>query len=55
MVLAILVLFNMSAASAEKKKLMAKTVGRRQRVENSRGSYFFDPNYIIVRVNVPVG
>ncbi|MFH1480530.1 MAG: quinol oxidase [Pseudomonadota bacterium] len=55
MVLAILVLFDMSAASAEKKELVAKTdPDGVQRVEILGGSYFFDPNYIIVRVNVPV-
>ena len=54
-VLAILFLFNMSAAAAEKKEFTAKTdPDGVQRVEILAGSYFFDPNYIIVKVNVPV-
>lgn len=54
-VLAILSLFNMSAAAAEKKEFTAKTdPDGVQRVEILAGSYFFDPNYIIVKVNVPV-
>lgn len=55
MVPAILFLFNMSAAAAEKKEFTAKTdPDGVQRVEILAGSYFFDPNYIIVKVNVPV-
>jgi plastocyanin domain-containing protein len=54
-VLAILFLLNMSAVAAEKKEFTAKTdPDGVQRVEILAGSYFFDPNYIIVKVNVPV-
>lgn len=52
----ILVFFAASAnAAAEKKEFIAK-VGPDgvQRVEVLSGSYFFDPNYIVVKVNVPV-
>ena len=52
---AILFLFSMSAAAAEKKEFTAKTdPDGVQRVEILGGSYFFDPNYIIVKVNIPV-
>lgn len=55
MVAAILFLFAVSAAAAEKKEFTAKTdPDGVQRVEIVGGSYFFDPNYIIVKVNVPV-
>jgi len=41
--------------AAEKKEFAAKTdPDGVQRVEMTGGSYFFDPNYIIVKVNVPV-
>ena len=54
-VLAMLFLFAVNAAAAEKKEFMAKTdPDGIQRVEIIAGSYFFDPNYIIVKVNVPV-
>ena len=55
-VAAILFLFGMSAATAaEKKEFTAKTdPDGVQRVEILAGSYFFDPNTIIVKVNVPV-
>ena len=54
-VLAILLLFSMSAAAAEKKEFTAKTdPDGVQRVAILAGSYFFDPNTIIVKVNVPV-
>ena len=53
--LAILFLFTMSAAAAEKKEFTAKTdPDGVQRVEILAGSYFFDPNYLIVKVNMPV-
>lgn len=52
---AILFLLNISAVAAEKKEFTAKTdTDGVQRVEILAGSYFFDPNYIIVKVNVPV-
>ncbi len=55
MALAILLLFAVSAAAAERKEFTAKTdPDGVQRVEIVGGSYFFDPNYIIVKVNVPV-
>ncbi len=56
MVLAmILFLFAPSATAAEKKEFTAKTdPDGVQRVEVVGGSYFFDPNYVIVKVNVPV-
>ena len=43
------------SAQAERKEFTAK-IDRDgvQRVEIIGGSYFFDPNYIIVKVNVPV-
>lgn len=54
-VVAVLCLFAMSAAAAEKKEYTAKTdPDGVQRVEILGGSYFFDPNYVIVKVNVPV-
>ena len=54
-VVAILFLFAVSAAAAEKKEFTAKTdPDGVQRVEIAGGSYFFDPNYVIVKVNVPV-
>lgn len=51
-----LVLFTGSAnAAAEKKEFVAKIdPDGVQRVEVLAGSYFFDPNYIVVKVNVPV-
>jgi plastocyanin domain-containing protein len=49
------ILFSMSATAAEKKEFTAKTdPDGIQRVEMLAGSYFFDPNVIIVKVNVPV-
>ncbi len=54
-VVAILFLFTASGAAAEKKEFTAKTdPDGVQRVEILGGSYFFDPNYVIVKVNVPV-
>ena len=42
-------------AAAEKKEFIAKVdPDGVQRVEVLAGSYFFDPNYIVVKVNVPV-
>jgi plastocyanin domain-containing protein len=51
-----LMLFTANAnAAAEKKEFMAKIdPDGVQRVEVLAGSYFFDPNHIIVKVNVPV-
>jgi plastocyanin domain-containing protein len=51
-----LTLFTGSASAAdEKKEFVAKTdPDGVQRVEVLAGSYFFDPNYIVVKVNVPV-
>ena len=52
----ILMFFAGSAnAAADKKEFIAKTdTDGVQRVEVLAGSYFFDPNYIVVKVNVPV-
>ena len=42
-------------AAAEKKEFVTKIdPDGVQRVEVLAGSYFFDPNYIVVKVNVPV-
>ena len=51
----LLVLFSLGASAAERKEYHA-TVDPDgvQRIEVLGGSYFFDPNYIVVRVNVPV-
>jgi plastocyanin domain-containing protein len=51
-----LMFFTVNAnAAAEKKELIAKIdPDGVQRVEVLAGSYFFDPNYIVVKVNVPV-
>jgi len=52
---AILFLFGTIGIAAEKKEFTAKTdPDGVQRVEILAGSYFFDPNVIIVKVNVPV-
>lgn len=54
-VLAMVILFGMNAAASDKKEFAAKTdPDGIQRVEVIAGSYFFDPNTIIVKVNVPV-
>jgi plastocyanin len=52
----LLMLFTGSAnAAAEKKEFMAKIdPDGVQRVEVLAGSYFFNPNYVVVKVNVPV-
>jgi len=43
------------SAAAEKKEFIAKVdPDGVQRVEVLAGSYFFDPDYIVVKVNVPV-
>ena len=42
-------------AAAEKKEFVAKVdPDGVQRVEVLAGSYFFNPNYVVVKVNVPV-
>jgi len=56
--IAILILslfFSVGVAEAQKKQFVA-TVDKDgvQRIEVLAGEYFFDPNYIIVKVNVPV-
>ena len=56
--IAILVLslfFSVGVAEAQKKQFLA-TVDKDgvQRIEMLAGEYFFDPNYIIVKVNIPV-
>jgi plastocyanin domain-containing protein len=53
--LAVLFLFATPVTAAEKKEFTAKIdPDGVQRVEMLAGSYFFDPNFIIVKVNVPV-
>lgn len=51
----LLLVFLASNVLAEEKKVVA-SIGADgvQRVEMVGGSYFFDPNYVIVKVNVPV-
>jgi len=51
-----LMLFAANAnAAAEKKEFVAKIdPDGVQRVEVLAGSYFFNPNYVVVKVNVPV-
>jgi plastocyanin domain-containing protein len=51
----LLLVFLANNARTEEKKVVAP-IGPDgvQRVEMVGGSYFFDPNYIIVKVNVPV-
>ena len=51
----LLLLFLANNARTEEKKAVASTgTDGVQRVEVVGGSYFFDPNYVIVKVNVPV-
>ena len=51
----ILVLFASDAAAAERKEFYAAVdPDGVQRIEILGGSYFFDPDYIVVKVNVPV-
>ncbi len=47
---------SLAAGGGEKEKVFRATVGDDgvQRVEVIGGSYFFNPNHIIVKVNVPV-
>jgi plastocyanin len=51
----LLLVFLATNARAEEKKVVA-TIGADgvQRVEMVGGSYFYDPNYVVVKVNVPV-
>ena len=51
----LLLVFLANNVRTEEKKVVA-TIGADgvQRVEMVGGSYFFDPNYVIVKVNVPV-
>jgi plastocyanin len=51
----LLLVFLANNARTEEKKVVA-SIGADgvQRVEVVGGSYFFDPNYVIVKVNVPV-
>jgi plastocyanin len=51
----LLLVFLANNARTEEKKVVA-SIGTDgvQRVEMVGGSYFFDPNYVIVKVNVPV-
>jgi len=55
MITILIVLFLASHSGAEEKKVIASMgADGIQRVEISGGSYFFDPNHIVVKVNVPV-
>lgn len=58
-VMALLISFILSGAgfaAEQEKKLFRAVIGPDgvQRVNISSGEYFFDPNYIVVKVNVPV-
>jgi plastocyanin len=50
----LIILFANNARSEEKKVVASIGADGVQRVEMVGGSYFFDPNYVIVKVNVPV-
>ncbi|MDQ5986908.1 MAG: hypothetical protein CSYNP_02643 [Syntrophus sp. SKADARSKE-3] len=53
--LAVVFLCQLAATAAEKKEFIAKIdKDGVQRIEMVGGSYFFNPNYIVVSVNVPV-
>ena len=53
--IAMLLVSHSGAMAAEKKEFTARVnADGIQKVEITGGSYFFDPNYIIVKVNVPV-
>lgn len=54
--LVLLAFTSLAAGAAGKEKVFRATVGDDgvQRVEVMGGSYFFNPNHIIVKVNVPV-
>ena len=54
-ILVILVILTIPALAAEKKEFVA-AIGSDgiQHVEVLGGSYFFEPNYIVVKVNTPV-
>jgi plastocyanin domain-containing protein len=54
-ILVILVILTIPALAAEKKEFVATMdPDGIQHVEITGGSYFFDPNYIVVKVNAPV-
>lgn len=52
----ILLLAGMALAAEKEKKLFKTAIDKDgiQRVTISAGSFFFDPDYVVVRVNVPV-
>ena len=54
-ILSLLILTVVSLTGAERKEFIA-SIGSDgvQRVDVTGGSYFFNPNYIIVKVNIPV-
>lgn len=54
-ILAILLMYSANSWGVERKELTASvSPDGVQRVEILAGSYFFNPNYIIITVNVPV-
>jgi plastocyanin domain-containing protein len=54
-ILVILIIGTISVIAAEKKEFIAPIASDGiQHVEIIGGSYFFDPNYIVVKVNVPI-
>jgi len=55
MVLLAVLIVSQAGAAEQEKRLIAKIdPDGVQRVEMFAGSYFFDPNYVVVKVNVPV-
>lgn len=54
-ILILSIFFSVGVAEAQKKQFVAAVdKDGVQRIEVLAGEYFFDPNYIIVKVNVPV-
>lgn len=55
-ILGVLFLVSLAGGAEEKEKVFRATVGSDgvQRVEMVGGSYFFNPNHVIVKVGVPV-
>jgi plastocyanin domain-containing protein len=53
--IALLLLLSLTAAEAEQKRVVvAVDKDGVQRVEVNSGEYFYDPNHIVVKVNIPV-
>ncbi len=53
-ILSIMLATSVFAAETEKKVFTAKVEDGVQKVSMIAGSYFFDPNYVVVRANIPV-